>query len=70
MMPIPLASSFLAGSLLTIILPIALLIAIVVWYMKAISKVPGSQLERERPAAERDSPAPGGSPPPPAERVP
>jgi hypothetical protein len=69
-MPIPLASSFLAGSLLTIILPIALLVAILVWYMKAISKVPGSELERERPPAERDSPAPGRSPPPPAEPVP
>ncbi len=69
-MPIPLASSFLAGSLLSLILPIALLIGLVVWYMKAIRKVPEGSLERERPATELDPPAPGGSPPPPAEPVP
>lgn len=68
-MLIPLASSFLAGSLLSIILPIALLIALVVWYTKAIGRVPGSRLERHRPAAERDAPG-ADTPPPPAEPIP
>lgn len=30
---LPLASSFLAGSLLSLLLPVALLIALVVWYV-------------------------------------
>jgi hypothetical protein len=33
-------AAFLAGSLLTILLPIALLIALVVWYWRFSSRVP------------------------------
>jgi hypothetical protein len=40
MPPIPYADGFLAGSLLTLLVPIALLIAIVVWYARAVRHVP------------------------------
>jgi hypothetical protein len=34
------ASSFLAGSLLSLLIPVFLLIALVVWYVKCLSRVP------------------------------
>ncbi len=37
---IPIASSFLAGSLLSLLLPVALLIGLVVWYVRTVQKVP------------------------------
>ncbi len=37
---IPIASSFLAGSLLSLLLPIALLIGLVIWYFRTIRNVP------------------------------
>jgi hypothetical protein len=40
MPPLPFADSFLASSLLTILLPLGLLIAIVIWYLIAIKRVP------------------------------
>ncbi len=40
MPPIPFADNFLAGSLLTILLPLALLISIAVWYVIAVRHVP------------------------------
>jgi cytoskeletal protein RodZ len=40
MASIPFADNFLAGSLLTLLMPVLLLIALVVWYMIAIRKVP------------------------------
>jgi hypothetical protein len=40
MPPLPLADSFLAGSLLTILLPLGLLIAVAIWYVIAIKRVP------------------------------
>ncbi|MGI8715729.1 MAG: hypothetical protein ACR2NR_21620 [Solirubrobacteraceae bacterium] len=40
MPPVELATSFLAGSLLSILLPIGLLIAIAVWYVLAVKRVP------------------------------
>ncbi len=40
MPPIPFADNFLAGSLLTILLPIGLLIAIAIWYLLAVRRVP------------------------------
>jgi hypothetical protein len=38
--PIPFADNFLAGSLLTILLPLGLLIAISIWYVFTIKRVP------------------------------
>ena len=37
---LPLAVSFLAGSLLTILLPLGLLIAVAIWYVIAVKRVP------------------------------
>jgi hypothetical protein len=39
-MPIPFADNFLAGSLLTILIPLGLLIAIAIWYVITIRRVP------------------------------
>ena len=40
MPPIPYADNFLAGSIITLLLPIGLLIAIAIWYVLAIKRVP------------------------------
>jgi hypothetical protein len=40
MLPLPFADSFLAGSLLTILLPLGLLIAIAIWYVIAVRRIP------------------------------
>jgi hypothetical protein len=40
MPPLPFADSVLAGSLLTILVPLGLLIAIAIWYVLAIRRVP------------------------------
>jgi hypothetical protein len=37
---LPFADAFLTGSLLTIVLPLALLIAIAIWYMIEVRRVP------------------------------
>ena len=39
-MLIPFADNFLAGSLLTILIPLGLLIAIAIWYVITIRRVP------------------------------
>jgi hypothetical protein len=43
--------SFLAGSLLTLLIPIGLLIAILVWHVRAIMNVPGDPSETAPHAA-------------------
>jgi hypothetical protein len=40
MPPLLFADNFLAGSLLTLVLPIGLLIAIAVWYVRAVRHMP------------------------------
>ena len=40
MPPIPFADNFLAGSLLSLLLPIGLLIALAIWYVLAVRRVP------------------------------
>jgi hypothetical protein len=40
MPPLQFADSFLAGSLLTILLPLGLLIAVAIWYVIAVKRVP------------------------------
>jgi hypothetical protein len=49
MTSIPVASSFLAGSLLSLLLPVLIFLAILVWYVKVIKRVPdtvdGSEAE-------------------------
>jgi hypothetical protein len=48
LMPI---ASFLAGSLLSILLPTLLLIALVVWYLKVVRRVPETGDATELPSA-------------------
>jgi hypothetical protein len=43
--------SFLAGSLLSLLIPIGLLIALVVWHTRAIIRVPGDPSETAPHAA-------------------
>ena len=45
------ASSFLAGSLLTILVPICLLIALAIWYTRTIRGVPDNPIETAQHAA-------------------
>jgi len=40
MPPIPFADNFLAGSLLTLLLPTGLLIAITIWYVLTVRHIP------------------------------
>ncbi len=61
-------ASFLAGSLLSILLPTIMLTVLVVWYLKFIRRVPDTDETREPPASATapgaaPSAAPGGSPP-------
>ena len=67
---IPIAS-FLAGSLLSLLLPALLLIALVVWYLKFVRRVPETGDATELPsAAPRDGSAQSARPeanPPPSE---
>ena len=42
---IPFADNFLAGSLLTLLLPVGLLIAIAIWYVIAVRRVPADTPE-------------------------
>jgi len=46
MPPIPLADNFLAGSLLSILLPLGLLIALAIWYVLAVRRVPDGKPRR------------------------
>ncbi len=59
-------ASFLAGSLISLLLPVGLLIAIVVWHMRAIRSVPESPprtpdvTSLQTGAAEAESPVADG----------
>jgi hypothetical protein len=44
-MSIPFADNFLAGSLLSLLLPVGLLIAVVLWYLVVMRRVPGDTAE-------------------------
>jgi hypothetical protein len=52
-------ATFLAGSLLTLLLPVLLLIALVVWYWKVVERVPGPDEPAEPGSAPAANPAPG-----------
>ncbi len=54
-MPLPLAANFLAGAILTLLLPVGLLIAIACWHFTVITRV----TQRGLPPAQ-----PTGTPPP------
>ena len=63
------ASSFLAGSLLSLLIPVTLLIALVFWYVKFIARVPETDEGEEANAAPAGgnlgpgaNPSPAGNP--------
>ena len=43
MPPIPFADNFLAGSIISLVMPIAVLIAIAVWYARTIKRIDKSR---------------------------
>jgi hypothetical protein len=60
--PLPIADSFLAGSILSLLMPVLLLIGLVTWYLVAIKHVGGRRSKQAEPAAvaadgESDAPA-------------
>ena len=60
-MPLVPIAAFLAGSLLSLLLPIALLIALVVWYVRLIERAPGPA-DVSEPARPASDPAKSASP--------
>ena len=61
MPPLPIADSFLAGSILSLLMPVLLLIGLVTWYLVAIKHVGGRRSKQAEPAAaaaDRESDAP------------
>jgi hypothetical protein len=51
-------ADFLAGALLTLLLPVALLIALVVWYWMVTARVPDTADGRETSMASAAAPGP------------
>ena len=68
-MPLPIAD-FLAGALLTLLLPIALLTALVVWYWWASVRVPEADRSERGTAAAAGNPGPVSPGPSIPERLP
>jgi hypothetical protein len=50
------ANNFLAGSLISLLMPTGLLIAITIWYVVVVRHVPGGR--RERSSSDAATPAP------------
>jgi hypothetical protein len=50
MSPIPFADGFLAGSLISLLLPVGLLIVIAIWYARTIRRLPGDAGRSTEPA--------------------
>ena len=63
-MPFAPIATFLAGSLLTLLLPVALLIALVVWYWRFSARVPETADAPGPGAAAATPPAPAANPGP------
>jgi hypothetical protein len=61
MTSIPVASSFLAGSLLSILLPLAVFLSLVVWYLGFVKSVPET-VDRSDVEPVASAPGTGGSP--------
>ncbi len=53
MPPIPFADNFLAGSLITLLMPVGLVIALVIWYLMSVRRVP-----EDTPMSSASLPAP------------
>ena len=66
-MPLVPIAAFLAGALLSLLLPTAVLIALVVWYVRFIGRAPGpaDTTERATPAPDpAQAASPEAAPPP------
>jgi hypothetical protein len=64
MSTIPFADHFLAGSILSLLLPVGLLIVIALWYVIAVSRLPGADSNQPPPppaAADRGPSDPPGA---------
>jgi hypothetical protein len=61
-MPIAFASAYLAGALLSCVLPIALLIGMVSWFVRSAGRVPATHA-RAVGSADAPSPTPPDEPP-------
>jgi hypothetical protein len=55
-------ATFLAGSLLSLLLPVLMLIALVVWYWWFIRRVPETEATPGPPEAPTSTPAAAGNP--------
>ena len=55
MPPIPFADNFLAGSIISLLFPILLLVAVAVWYLVAVRRFDGAG---SRPERSPDAPSP------------
>jgi len=66
MASLPIANNFLAGSILSLVLPIALLLALCLWYMLGLRRIPEPDPETtlvgEPVAPTPDAPGPGADP--------
>jgi hypothetical protein len=61
-MSIPFADHFLAGSILSLLLPLGLLIAIAIWYTVGVRRMPGRDTSENLPPPPVGEPAPGEPP--------
>jgi hypothetical protein len=58
MPPIPFADNFLAGSIISLVMPVGLLIVIAVWYVIAARRLPEGSSGSSRPTAPATEPRP------------
>jgi hypothetical protein len=66
MLVIPFADNFLAGAILSLVLPTALLVAMVIWYHLQLRRVPGTKVTPRGATPDRPpaaNPATGGQKP-------
>jgi hypothetical protein len=61
MPPIPFADNFLAGSIISLLLPVGLLIAVTIWYWVAVRRIP-EESEAPKPGKGAGEPAAGATP--------
>lgn len=58
-MPILFADNFLAGAILSLVLPLAVLIALSIWYTISLYRVPGRDTSQVDPLPRRSEPLSG-----------
>jgi hypothetical protein len=58
-MMLPFADNYLAGSLLTLLLPVGVLIVIAVWYVISVRRIPGGEPGPVAPVAPVGEEPPG-----------